>query len=250
MTIKPQNGSISLTTEYSYGRPATKKRVAKQLGELAKVHGFEFRCLFLLVIVMKEPTDKDEITVDGISIPEILDEYWRDLQALNRSNKTISWYRDILKRYFSFLMENEQLKPLADFGKRELSDYLLHLQNTTRWANKPQTKSDYGKLSAYSIQGHARAVKAFWGWLFSEGYIAENPLEKFKLPKVPQNLISVISTVTSSECSGKGKRKGWFRYLCQLAGKDGTYGVIDFKMGNPSETSAKRSKHRMLMQGR
>ena len=94
---------------------------------------------------MKEPTDKDEITVDGISIPEILDEYWRDLQALNRSNKTISWYRDILKRYFSFLMENEQLKPLADFGKRELSDYLLHLQNTTRWANKSQTKSNYGQ---------------------------------------------------------------------------------------------------------
>lgn len=38
-----------------------------------------------------------------------------------------------------------------------------------------------------------RAIKAFWGWLFKEDYIHENPLTKVPLPKVPQILVKTLS---------------------------------------------------------
>jgi len=112
---------------------------------------------------------------------------------LNRSLKTISWYLEILKRYFAFLELAKLLRPITEMGKKELSAYVLHLQSSTRWADKRGTDGDKGKLSAYSVQGHVRALRAFWSWLRREGYIKENPLADFPLPKVPRNMIRTIS---------------------------------------------------------
>ena len=49
------------------------------------------------------------------------------------------------------------------------------------------------RLSPHSVQGHVRAIKAFWGWLVEEGYIKSNPLAKFPLPKVPQYVIKTLT---------------------------------------------------------
>jgi len=48
-------------------------------------------------------------------------------------------------------------------------------------------------MSAYSIRGHTRALKACWSWLARESYIKSNPLEKFPLPKVPQYIIKILT---------------------------------------------------------
>jgi integrase/recombinase XerD len=128
-----------------------------------------------------------------LSISQLLDEYWLSLQALNRSPKTISWYRDILKAYFDFLESNSMLKPINELGTIQLKGYIIHLQKTDKWAGKPQIKKPQGKRSAHSIQGHVRAVKAFWGWLENEGYVEHNPLAKFPLPKVPDKPVKILT---------------------------------------------------------
>ena len=102
---------------------------------------------------------------------QLLEEYKLSLQALNRSPKTISWYSEILGSYFDFLESNSMLKPVGEMGTHELKRYILHLQKTPRWAKRPHFDGDKGKLSPYSIQGHVRALKAFWGWLEKEGYV-------------------------------------------------------------------------------
>lgn len=129
-----------------------------------------------------------------VHVRNLLSAYERHLEAANRSPKTISWYMDILRRFFHFLDANHLSKPVPDIGREEVRAYISYLQHTRKWSNSPYIKGDKGGLSPYSIQGHVRAVKAFWGWLFEEQYIPQNPLTRLPLPKVPQTLVKTITT--------------------------------------------------------
>jgi len=135
-------------------------------------------------------------TANKLAIPtsQLLDEYKFCLEAMNRSPKTISWYLAILEKYFAFQTSNQMLKPVQELGAAELRAYILHLRQTTRWANSPYIRKATGKLSPYSIQGEVRAIKAFWGYLEKEGYIDKNPLARFPLPKVPQKPVHILSS--------------------------------------------------------
>jgi site-specific recombinase XerD len=82
---------------------------------------------------------------------------------------------------------------MQKLGASELKAYILYLQQKKRWADSPNIKKATGKLSPYSIQGHVRAIKAFWSWAEREGHIKANPLAKFPLPKVPQKLLPTLS---------------------------------------------------------
>jgi integrase/recombinase XerD len=124
---------------------------------------------------------------------DLLSAYGRYLEAANRSPKTISWYFEILRRFFDFLDLKNLTKPIRDIGREELRTYILYLQSVEKWPNNPYIKANKGNLSPYSVQGHVRAIKAFWGWLSKEEYIPENPLTKVPLPKVPQSLVKTLS---------------------------------------------------------
>lgn len=128
-----------------------------------------------------------------LDIEDLLSAYRRYLEAANRSPKTISWYFEILHRFFDFLDFNNLTKSIPDIGREELRTYILHLQSARKWPNSPHIKADKGSLSPYSIQGHVRAIKAYWGWLFKEEYVLENPLVKVPLPKVPQSLVKTLT---------------------------------------------------------
>lgn len=127
-----------------------------------------------------------------ISGGQLLDEYRLNLEAMNRSPKTIFWYMEILHRFFSFLEATNVLKPVDELGREELKLYVLHLQNSRRWPGKLPNGKDRGKLSAISIQGHVRALKAFWSWLNQEGYIGANPLSKYPLPGAPRKVLNIL----------------------------------------------------------
>jgi site-specific recombinase XerD len=114
------------------------------------------------------------------------------LKAKNRSPKTISWYLDILRRFFAFVENRGPAKPLGQLGMKDVEAYLLYLQKAARWENHPRMKPN-GGLSPYSIRGHVRAIKVFFSWLADEGYIEYSPLVKFPLPKVPKNLMPTLS---------------------------------------------------------
>jgi len=127
------------------------------------------------------------------SVPDLLNDYRNHLTALARSEKTISWYLDILKRYFSFNKQGDSFRPIEKMGKSELTNYALHLQSTLKWADNPRISTKQGNLSPFTIQGHVRAVKAFWRWLYDQEYIDNNPLAKYPLPKVPRNIVPTLS---------------------------------------------------------
>jgi len=70
--------------------------------------------------------------------------------------------------------------------------FISHLHEVRRWENHSGIHDDK-RLSAYSVQGYARTIKAFWTWLMDEGYISHNPMKGLKLPKTPRKVISTFS---------------------------------------------------------
>lgn len=126
-------------------------------------------------------------------IQDLLSAYTRHLEAANRSPKTISWYMEILRRFFAFLDSNNLTKPIGYIGRDEVRTYIRYLQSVRKWSNSPYIRANKGNLSPYSVQGHSRTIKAFWGWLFREEYIPENPLVRLPLPRVPQSLVKTLT---------------------------------------------------------
>ncbi len=143
---------------------------------------------------METKLDKKTTEYNLQEITELLNEYKLSLEAQNRSIKTIEWYAAILRSFFDFLKINVLLKPVSELGQKELLAYISYRQNAKRWPNNPHiNEENRGKLSPYSIQGDARAIKAFWGWLFNEEHIDKNRLAKFSLPKVPQLILKTLT---------------------------------------------------------
>ena len=131
------------------------------------------------------------------SAENLLTQYRLSLETTNRSPKTISWYLQILQRFFSFLRRNGKSTDVAKIGRDEVRAYIKYLQNAERWANKPKNGRDRGKMSAYSVAGHVRGIKALFGWLTNDGIIESNPLAKFPLPKVPQYVIKALLDINA-----------------------------------------------------
>lgn len=148
----------------------------------------------------------------------IIDDYLNDLKLKNLSHSTITWYSDIIHRYFNFLEQSCLIKPVDGLGKKELKLYIAHLQKATRWQGSKHKKGDKGKLSPYTIQGHVRAIKAFWSWLYEEGHIEGNTLAKYPLPKVPKSLVKTLTVSQVKSLLGavdKNTAKGAM-YYCVL----------------------------------
>ena len=151
------------------------------------------RRFFIWIFIMDIRKENDTID-DSIqqSINNLMEEYKLNLEAGNRSQKTISWYLEILNSYFTFLLHNDFFNSgIENVGKPELRAYLQYLKTTSKWSKKGM--KDKGTLSPFTIEGHVRAIKAFWSWLLRDGHLESNPLEKFPLPKVPKSLIKTLT---------------------------------------------------------
>ncbi|MGD9118536.1 MAG: tyrosine-type recombinase/integrase, partial [Dehalococcoidia bacterium] len=133
------------------------------------------------------------MNIVGFSWNDILAQYRLSLEAANRSPRTIEWYFQILRSFFHFLKERRYTTDINQISRGEVRAYIKYLQEAERWANKPKNGKDRGNMSSYSIQGHIRAIKAFFGWLAGDGIIESNPLAKFPLPKVPQYVIKTLT---------------------------------------------------------
>jgi len=167
-----------------------------------------------MAIIVEDIEEEDSVQE---SIEVLLGEYKISLDAANRSRKTISWYFDILNRYFKFLHGNELLVPIQELGTKELTVYLKYLKTASRWSEKGM--KDKGPLSPFSIQGKVAAIKAFWSWLLREDHIVTNPLVSFPLPKVPKLMIKILNEEQINKlwkAIDKSKKLGFRIYIITL----------------------------------
>ena len=129
-----------------------------------------------------------------LSWATILDEYKQALETAGKSPKTIEGYLQNTRRYFIFLETEVLIKPIHKLGKKELREYIEHLQSRTKWPDNPYIKEENrGALSPFTRLAYVRDIKTLWSWMHREGYIEENTLAHFQLPSVPENLPKIIT---------------------------------------------------------
>jgi len=129
----------------------------------------------------------------SLKLVRLTESYALCLSTEGKSNKTITWYTANLKRFAQFLSKNHLPESVDEIGKEEARHFISHLQNeVTRWESNSAIHDDK-RLSAYSVQGYARTIKAFWSWLLAEDYITDNPMTSLKIPKTPRKVINTFS---------------------------------------------------------
>ena len=129
----------------------------------------------------------------SLNIVRLTESYALCLSTEGKSPKTIEWYTTNLKRFARFLENNQLPGSVSEIGVAEVRQFISHLQTgVKRWEDHYNIIDDK-PLSAFSVQGYARTIKAFWSWLINEEYISHNPMAGLKLPKTPKKVISTFS---------------------------------------------------------
>ena len=132
--------------------------------------------------------------VDKNNIP--LDKLIRHYESFNRTEakfpRIISWYSDTLYAFEEFLKRRGSAL-LRNAGINEVREFILYLQEKEKRNGNGRTCNKGSKLSPFTVQGFVRSLKAFYSWLYREGYTDMNELARLRLPKTPKNLVQTLS---------------------------------------------------------
>jgi len=126
-------------------------------------------------------------------LSELINYYEICNRAEGKSPKTISWYSANLRHFRSYLKSRHLPDTLDIIDTKLLREYVLYLLKKTRYENHPYTPAKAGLLSAATVHGHVRTLRAFFSWLVIEGLIQYNVAKDVKPLKVTRKVVSTLS---------------------------------------------------------
>ncbi|MBI4332134.1 MAG: tyrosine-type recombinase/integrase [Chloroflexi bacterium] len=124
------------------------------------------------------------------TLSQALAAYRTCAKAEGKSPKTVSWITDSLRYFMDFLGGDQDISAISP---DDLRRFIIGLQESHKWRNHPYTKVQAGKLSPQSVETYARAIRAFFGYLYREELIDHNPMQKVKMPKVPTKVVPTLT---------------------------------------------------------
>lgn len=124
-------------------------------------------------------------TIEPGSVRYYIEAFLLAQQVRGNSPNTVRYYREDLKRFVWFLKNQGYPSQIQDITPSTIRHFFVYLQtcNENRWgstapnANRP--------LTAGTVHGFARAVRAFFRWVIVEADLPKNPLQNVSMPKVP-----------------------------------------------------------------
>lgn len=126
-----------------------------------------------------------------ITLATLIDLFLATKQTEGKTTKTLSWYRQKLEAFDQFLGGNA---PLKEVNLAQARAFIAHLQGKeTKFDGHPFRPEAQEGLSAHTVHGYARTLKAFSSWLVEEGFATHDPFAKLKRPKTPKAMIEVLS---------------------------------------------------------
>ncbi len=121
------------------------------------------------------------------TLSEALTAYRICAQAEGKSPKTARWITSSVTYFSDFLGPDRQ--NIDDITGNDL-------RQRPKFLNHPFNKPKQDKISARSIETYARAIRAFFSYLYREEMVDKNPMQKVKMPKVHK---LVVPTFTQKE---------------------------------------------------
>jgi len=136
-------------------------------------------------------------------------------RAEGKSIKTITWYSANLARFQSYLKRRHLPDSITYADTKLLREYIIYLLKQHRFADHPYTPAKAEPLSASTVHGHVRTLRAFFGWLVREGFAESNIAKELKPPKLGSKVGELVNLkmgdVNMSEglmkVIGKGKKE-------------------------------------------
>lgn len=133
------------------------------------------------------------MTSNTLELQNLIEGFQLSCQTEGKSPKTIEWYTSFVTRFRLFLELNNLPSQIDKISKNHIRQFILYLQEEAR------TPHSGKNLSGATIQGYARALKAFFSWADREGYISFNQMAKIPVPKAP---VKIINTLTTEQING------------------------------------------------
>ena len=113
-------------------------------------------------------------------------------QAEGKSPKTIRWIMSSVTYFGEYLGTNQDVNTIT---AKDLRGFIIALKQRPKFINHPYNKPMQQRISAQSIQTYARVIRAFFGFLYGEGFIDHNPMERVRMPKVPKKVVPTFTEI-------------------------------------------------------
>ncbi len=126
-----------------------------------------------------------------MTLQDALVAYRTYARAEGKSPKTIRWINSSVGYFADFLGPDQQ--DIAGITGNDLRRFIIALREKHKYSHHPYNKPQQAKLSAQTIETYCRAIRAFFGFLYREGFIETNPMERVKMPKVPEIVVPTFS---------------------------------------------------------
>ena len=129
---------------------------------------------------------------NGISLKKLVNHFEAYNRSEGKSPATVYWYSRVLTYFQNYLREKKIPDNLGNLSIFLVRDFILYLQTKNKWDDHPYMPTSQKQLSAISVQTYVRGLRAFFNWLYREGYTDENILAGLKPPKAPNKLVEVL----------------------------------------------------------
>ena len=115
------------------------------------------------------------------SLSEFIEYYEICNRAEDKSPKTVVWYSANLKSFHNYLKSRHLPDTLDKIDIKILRQYVLYLLKKNKYHGHPITPEKAEPVSAATVHGHVRTLRAFFSWLVAEGFIEASPARDLKL---------------------------------------------------------------------
>ena len=129
----------------------------------------------------------------SLDMRRLIQHFEQSNKAEGKSPKTISWYSANLARFHGYLRNRHPTKSIDHIDTQLLREYVIYLLKQKCFQDHPNRLPRDEPLSAATVHGHVRTIRAFFSWLTTEGIIDSNPAQALKPPKVPRKVVSTLS---------------------------------------------------------
>ena len=127
------------------------------------------------------------------SLSEFIDYYEICNRAEDKSPKTVAWHSANLKSFHNYLKSRHLPGTMDNIDIKVLRQYVLYLLKKNKYHGHPITPEKAEPVSAATVHGHVRTLRAFFGWLVAEGLKEINPARDLKPPKVCRKVVTTLS---------------------------------------------------------
>jgi hypothetical protein len=110
----------------------------------------------------------EELEKDSIDLIVLAKHFELYNRTEGESARTIDWYNEAIGLLKRFLEENCKPTNIGNLGELEAREFIIYLQERSRWQDNPHVTNNRGKLAAITIQTHVRALRGFFNRLYRD----------------------------------------------------------------------------------